>query len=184
MFLGSPEPMKKWHLSAQAPQRTQMSMKTWNERYFSSRSRMPSRMICFQFSGSCQSSSVGDHSRGLGKPMYFEVLGRARVGPGAAPRLEVDGRVHPVGLRRSRGRSGSAPAVACRGVPTSLTPCPAGSRPPPACRGTPPPTRRRCGPTIGGFHGLTWRTRRLLLARLRVGLRKTPGMCSSLENGK
>ena len=33
MFFGSPEPMKKWHLSAQAPQRTQMSMKSCSERY-------------------------------------------------------------------------------------------------------------------------------------------------------
>ncbi len=33
MFLWSPPPMKKWHLSAQAPHRTQMSMNTLNERY-------------------------------------------------------------------------------------------------------------------------------------------------------
>ncbi len=66
MFLGSPPPMKKWHLSAQAPQRTQMSMNTLKERYFSRRSRNPSVMISFQFSGNCQSSSVGDQFRGWG----------------------------------------------------------------------------------------------------------------------
>ena len=70
MFLGSPEPMKKWHLSAQAPQRTQVSMKTRSERYFPSRSLKPSWMICCQLSGNFQSSSVGDHSRGLAKFMY------------------------------------------------------------------------------------------------------------------
>ncbi len=70
MFLGSPEPMKKWHLSAHAPQRTQMSMKTLSERYFSRRSLKPSWMICCQFSGSFQSASVGDHSRGFDMPMY------------------------------------------------------------------------------------------------------------------
>ena len=70
MFFGSPEPMKKWHLSAQAPQRTQMSMNTWKERNFSSRSRIPSRMISFQFGGSFQSASCARHSRGKGKPRY------------------------------------------------------------------------------------------------------------------
>ncbi len=71
MFFGSPEPRKKWHLSAQAPQRTQVSMKTWSERYLPRRSLKPFWMISFQFSGSFQSASVGDHSRGLGKPMYL-----------------------------------------------------------------------------------------------------------------
>src|SRR3972149_689062 len=34
MFFGSPPPMKKWHLSAQAPQRTQGSMKSRKGGYF------------------------------------------------------------------------------------------------------------------------------------------------------
>jgi hypothetical protein len=69
MFFGSPEPMKKWHLSAQAPQRTQQSRNTRRLRYLDRRSLMPSWMIWRQLSGSFQSSSVGDHSRGLGNPM-------------------------------------------------------------------------------------------------------------------
>ena len=75
MFLGSPPPMKKWHLSAQAPQRTQVSMKIWNDRYLPSSSLNFLWMISCQFSGSCQSSSAGDHSRGLGMPRYSRFLG-------------------------------------------------------------------------------------------------------------
>src|SRR6266545_5211039 len=77
MFFGSPPPMKKWHLSAHAPQRTQTSMNTLKERYLSRRSRIPSMMISFQFEGSFQSGSVGDHSRAFGKPMYWRFFGLA-----------------------------------------------------------------------------------------------------------
>ncbi len=65
MFLGSPPPMKKWHLSAQAPQRTQMSMNSLSERYLSRRSRKPLTTISFQLGGSCQSASEGFQVRGL-----------------------------------------------------------------------------------------------------------------------
>jgi hypothetical protein len=75
MFLGSPVPMKKWHLSAQAPQRTQMSMNTLKDRNFSSRSRNPSKTISFQFSGSFQSSSSGFQARALGRPSVSTLLG-------------------------------------------------------------------------------------------------------------
>ena len=75
MFLGSPVPMKKWHLSAQAPQRTQMSMNSRKDRYFSRRSASPSRRICFQFSGSFQSTSAGRQSRGFGKPTISRLFG-------------------------------------------------------------------------------------------------------------
>ena len=75
MFFGSPVPRKKWHLSAQAPQRTQMSMKTLKERKRSKRSLNPSCRICCQFSGSFQSSSVGFQGRALGSPRMFTLLG-------------------------------------------------------------------------------------------------------------
>src|SRR5574340_1022119 len=75
MFFGSPVPMKKWHLSAQAPQRTQMSMKSRKDRYFLRRSAIPSMMISFQFSGSFQSASAGLHSRGLGNPTISRLFG-------------------------------------------------------------------------------------------------------------
>jgi len=50
-------------------------MKTLNERYFFSRSAMPSRMISCQFSGSFQSWSVIAHSLGLGRSRIFKFLG-------------------------------------------------------------------------------------------------------------
>jgi hypothetical protein len=75
MFLGSPVPMKKWHLSEQAPQRTQMSIKIFTERNFSSRSLNPSYKISCQFSGSCQSSSRGFHWRALGNPRVSTLFG-------------------------------------------------------------------------------------------------------------
>ena len=71
MFFGSPEPMKKWHLSAHAPQRTQMSMKSLKERKRFSRSAMPSRTVFFHPSGSFQSSSVTAHSRAFGRSRTF-----------------------------------------------------------------------------------------------------------------
>ena len=77
MFLGSPVPMKKWHLSAQAPQRTQMSMKSLNDRYFSSRSAIPFRRISFQSAGSFQSASMGLQSRGFGKLRISRLFGFA-----------------------------------------------------------------------------------------------------------
>jgi len=52
-------------------------MKILNERYLSRRSRNPSVMISFQFAGSCQSSSVGDQFRGLGKFRYLRMSGFA-----------------------------------------------------------------------------------------------------------
>ena len=74
MFFGSPDPMKKWHLSIHAPQRTHISMKSRNERYFSSRSLKPFKTISFQLSGSFQSLSRGDHSLGLGRPKILRFL--------------------------------------------------------------------------------------------------------------
>jgi len=54
-----------------------MSMNRRKERYFSSRSFMPSRMIRFQSAGSFQSLSAGDHSRGFGRSRYFRFFGAA-----------------------------------------------------------------------------------------------------------
>src|SRR4030043_1418890 len=73
-FLGSPPPMKKWHLSAQAPHLSQISINSLKERYFLSRSPLVSRNISFQFSGIFQSSSVGFQSLALGKSTYFKLL--------------------------------------------------------------------------------------------------------------
>ncbi len=67
MFLGSPLPRKKWHLSAQAPHRTQVSMKSLKERKRVRRSAIPSRIVFFQPSGSFQSWSSTAHSRALGR---------------------------------------------------------------------------------------------------------------------
>ncbi len=75
MFFGSPPPMKKWHLSAQAPQRTHTSMKILSERYFLSFSRNFSMTMRCQSGGSFQSSSMGFHSRGLGMPRYLRMSG-------------------------------------------------------------------------------------------------------------
>jgi hypothetical protein len=95
MFLGSPVPMKKWHLSAQAPQRTQMSMKTLMERNRSRRSLKPSWMICCQFSGSFQSSSSGFQGRALGSPSVFDAFGVGGIA--VHPLADVDRHIHPVG---------------------------------------------------------------------------------------
>src|SRR4030043_1648546 len=74
MFLGSPPPIKKWHLSAQAPHLTQMSKKSWKERYLLSLSFNPSRNISFQFSGNFQSSSATDHALTFGKSTVLRLF--------------------------------------------------------------------------------------------------------------
>ena len=55
-------------------------------------------MICFQSGGSFQSSSNGCHSRGFGRPRYFEILGQRAVAVRAF--AELDRRIHPVSWRR------------------------------------------------------------------------------------
>ena len=62
--------MKKWHLSAHAPQRTQMSMNREKDRNFSRRSFMPLRTVSFHLSGSPQSLSSTAQGWGLGNFMY------------------------------------------------------------------------------------------------------------------
>src|SRR5208283_1373738 len=74
MFLGSPEPIKKWHLSAQAPHRTHISIKRLKDRYFFSRDCIPSRTVFSQFAGSFQSSSEGFHSLALGNSTVLRSL--------------------------------------------------------------------------------------------------------------
>src|SRR4030066_920474 len=74
IFFGSPPPIKKWHLSAQAPHLTQMSKKSWKERYLLSLSFKPSRNISFQFSGSFQSSSATDHALTFGMPVALRLF--------------------------------------------------------------------------------------------------------------
>jgi hypothetical protein len=84
MFLGSPVPRKKWHLSAQVPQRTQISIKTLKERNLSSLSFRVLYMMSSQFSGKCQSSSAGFQVWGWGipRPVIVSSLAGKQKEPG------------------------------------------------------------------------------------------------------
>ena len=98
IFFGSPPPIKKWHLSAQAPHRTQMSRKSRNERYLSTRSLSPSMNISCQLSGSCQSSSFTDHVSGLASQ---HIQGILLLHHDRICRFDFSRGIHPAGFGRA-----------------------------------------------------------------------------------
>ena len=92
--------MKKWHLSAQAPHLTQISIKSLRVRNLSRRSPNASMTILFQSLGSFQSSSMTDHPLGFGKSTTLRragsqakqcILGWMSTGVLIHPLLKKDG---------------------------------------------------------------------------------------------